>query len=150
MKSLKGTTNVTMPQEAYAMITEMLHIDNRFDDLPTVDRLKQRQLILTGKVDAYFACVKMKYTPVAHNSTIGKTLAYSIHQKSYLRTFLNDGDVPMDNNYAEQAIRPFAIGRKNYILTHFHSVPNFVTIVSSLESTCKNRVSAAGAEKVSK
>lgn len=50
MKSLKDTTNVTMPQEVYAMITEMIHIDNRFDDLPTFDQLKQRQLILTEKM----------------------------------------------------------------------------------------------------
>ena len=37
-------------------------------------------------------------------------------RKSYLRTFLNNGDVPMDNNYVEQAIRPFTIGRKNFVL----------------------------------
>lgn len=29
---------------------------------------------------------------------------------------LSDGNVPMDNNYAEQAIRPFTIGRKNFIM----------------------------------
>ena len=80
MKSLKGAAHGTIFQEAYAMITEMLHIDNGFDDLPTVDRLKQRQLILTEKIDAYFAWVKLKYTQVTHNSTIGKALAYSIHQ----------------------------------------------------------------------
>lgn len=68
---LKGAADGTIAQEAYAMITEMLHIDNGFDDLPAVDRLKQRQLILTEKVDAYFAWVKLKYTQVTHNSTIG-------------------------------------------------------------------------------
>ena len=70
------------------MITEMLRIDNDFDDLPSDDRLKQRQLILAEKVDAYFTWVKHKYTQVTHNSTIGKALAYSIHQEPYLRLFL--------------------------------------------------------------
>ena len=55
MKSLKGAAHGTIAQEAYAMITEMLHINNGFDDLTTVDRLKQLQLILAEKVDAYFA-----------------------------------------------------------------------------------------------
>lgn len=55
IKSLKGAADGTIAPEAYAMITDMLHIENEFDDLPTVDRLKQRQLILTKKVDAYFA-----------------------------------------------------------------------------------------------
>ena len=94
------------------MITEMLHIDNEFNDLLSGDRLKQRQLVLSEKVDAYFAWVKRKYHQVTHNSTIGKALAYSIHQEPYLRTFLTDGDIPMDNNFAEQTIRPFTIGRK--------------------------------------
>ena len=96
IKSIKGSADGTIAHKAYSLITEMLHIDNGFDDLPSDDRLKQRQLILTEKVDAYFEWVKLKYNQVTHNSTIGKALAYSIHQEPYLRTFLTDGDIPMD------------------------------------------------------
>ena len=45
----------SIAQEAYDMITEMLRIDNTFDDLPVSNRQKQRQLVLSDKVDAYFA-----------------------------------------------------------------------------------------------
>ena len=137
IKSLKGSADGTTAQEAYALITEMLHIDNGFDDLPTVDRLKQRQLILAEKVDAYFAWVKLKYSQVTLNSTIGKALAYSIHQEPYLRTFLNDGNVPMDNNYAEQAIRPFTIGRKNFVLIESSNGAHASAIIYSLVETAK-------------
>ena len=116
---------------------KVMRIDNGFDDLPTVDRLKQRQLILAEKVDAYFAWEKLKYSQVTHNSTIGKALAYSIHQESYLRTFLNDGDVPMDNNYAEQAIRPFTIGRKNFVLIESSNGAHASAIIYSLVETAK-------------
>ena len=44
------------------------------------------------------------YKRQTHNSTIGKALAYSINQEDYLRVFLSDGNVPMDNNYAEQDV----------------------------------------------
>ena len=115
----------------------MLHIDNGFDDLPSDDRLKQRQLILTEKVDAYFEWVKLKYNQVTHNSTIGKALAYSIHQEPYLRTFLTDGDVPMDNNYAEQAIRPFTIGRKNFVLIESSNGARASAMIYSLVETAK-------------
>ena len=74
------------------------------------------ELAINKKVDAYFAWAKQKYSQVTHNSTIGKALAYSINQEEYLRVFLSDGHVPMDNNYAEQAIRPFTIGRKNFVM----------------------------------
>lgn len=119
------------------MITEMLHIDNEFDDLPSDDRLKQRQLVLTEKVDAYFAWVKRKYDQVTHNSTIGKALAYSIHQEPYLRTFLTDGDVPMNNNFAEQAIRPFTIGRKNFVLIESSNGARASAMLYSLVETAK-------------
>ena len=118
------------------MITEMFHIDNRFNNLPTVDYLKQRQLILTEKFDAYFVQIKLKYTQVTHNTTIGKVLVYSIFQESYLRTFLNDGDVPMDNNYAEQAIRPFTIGRKNFVSIETSS-PRASAMIYSIVETAK-------------
>lgn len=62
-------------QQAYSMITEIMHIDNTFDDLPVSDRKKQRQLVLSEKVDAYFAWAKQKYSQVTHNNTIGKAFA---------------------------------------------------------------------------
>jgi transposase len=127
----------SIAQEAYDRITEIMHIDNGFDDLSKSDRKKQRQLILSEKVDDYFAWVKQKYTQVTHNSTIGKALAYSIHQEDYLRVFLSDGDVPMDNNYAEQAIRPFTIGRKNFVLTESSNGAKTSAMLYSLVETAK-------------
>ena len=137
IKSIKESADGTIAQEAYTMITEMLHIDNDFDDLPSDDRLKQRQLILAEKVDAYFTWVKHKYTQVTHNSTIGKALAYSIHQEPYLRLFLTYGDVPMDNNFAEQAIRPFTIGRKNFVLIDSSNGARASAVIYSLVETAK-------------
>lgn len=132
-----STAKGSIAQEAYDMITEMLHIDNGFDDLSASDRKKQRQLTLSGKVDAYFAWAKLKYSQVTHNSIIGKALAYSINQEPYLRVFLSDGHIPMDNNYAEQAIRPFTIGRKNFVLIESSNGAKASAILYSLVETAK-------------
>lgn len=118
IKSLKrsgASPAGTIAAEAYEMITEIMHLDNTYDDLSVRDRKKQRQLHLSKKVDDYFAWVKTKYSQVTAKSVIGKALEYSINQEKYLRVFLSDGKVPMDNNYAEQAIRPFTVGRKNFV-----------------------------------
>ena len=127
----------SIAQEAYSLITEIMHIDNTFDDLSATERKKQRQLVLSEKVDAYFAWAKQKYSQVTHNSTIGKALAYSINQEDYLRVFLSDGNVPMDNNYAEQAIRPFTIGRKNFIMIESSNGAKASAILYSLVETAK-------------
>ena len=127
----------SIAQEAYDMITEMLRIDNTFDDLPVSDRKKQRQLILSEKVDAYFAWIKQKYAQVTPNGSIGKALAYSINQEKYLRVFLTDGNIPMDNNYAEQAIRPFTLGRKNFVLIESSNGAKASAVLYSLVETAK-------------
>lgn len=127
----------TVAQEAYDMITDILHTDNGFDDLPIADRKKQRQTTLQPKVDAYFAWVKTKYSQVTHNSTIGKALAYSINQEKYLRVFLSDGNVPPDNNYAEQAIRPFTIGRKNFVFMETDNGARASAMLYSIVETAK-------------
>ena len=136
-----GTSNAkdTIAREAYERITEILHIDNDFDDLPVSDRKKQRQAKLSKKVDAYFEWVKHKYTQVGHTSTIGKALAYSINQENYSRVFLSDGNVPPDNNYAEQAIRPFTIGRKNFnFMETDHGAKASAMIYSIIETAKAN------------
>ena len=127
----------SIAQEAYDMITEMLRIDNTFDDLPVSDRRKQRQLILSEKVDAYFTWIKQKYTQVTPNGSIGKALAYSINQEKYLRVFLTNGNIPMDNNYAEQAIRPFTLGRKNFVLIESSNGAKASAVLYSLVETAK-------------
>ena len=123
--------------EAYSMITEMMHLDNGFDDLSNRDRKKQRQLVLQDKVDAYFEWIKLKYSQVTHNSVIGRALAYSINQEEYLRMFLTDGRIPMDNNYAEQAIRPFTIARKNFVLMESDNGAKSSAMIFSIAETAK-------------
>ena len=137
----QDTAKGLIAQEAYSMVTEIIHIDNTFNDLSVTGRKKQHQLVLLEKVDAYFAWTKQKYSQVTHTNTIGKSLAYSINQEEYLRVFLSDGNVPMDNNYAEQAIRPFTIGRKNFVMIEFSNGAKASAILYSLvEATKANRI----------
>ena len=138
LKSIgKQAAKGSLAQEAYDMITEIMHIDNDYDDLSARDRKIQRQKHLQKKVDAYFAWVKTKYDQVTHNSVIGRALAYSIHQEEYLRKFLSDGNIPMDNNYAEQAIRPFTIGRKNFVIIKSDGGAKASAMLYSLAETAK-------------
>ena len=131
------TAKGSIAAEAYSMITEMMHLDNGFDDLSNKDRKKQRQLVLKDKVDDYFEWAKLKYSQVTHNSVIGRALAYSINQEEYLRMFLTDGRIPMDNYYAEQAIRPFTIARKNFVLIESDNGANASAMIFSIAETAK-------------
>ena len=63
-----------------------------------------------------FAWVKQNLHCVPAKSKTANGLTYSLNQEKYLRTFLEDGAVPMDNNAAEQSIRPFCVGKKNWVM----------------------------------
>ena len=49
---------------------------------------------------------------------LAEAIGYALNEKAYLYTFLENGNVPMDNNRAENAIRPFAVGRKNWLFSN--------------------------------
>ncbi len=48
---------------------------------------------------------------------LAEAVGYALNEKAYLYTFLENGNVPMDNNRTENAIRPFAVGRKNWLFS---------------------------------
>ncbi|KPW41939.1 Transposase component [Pseudomonas syringae pv. apii] len=50
---------------------------------------------------------------VPEGSAIRRALDYSLRRWAALSRYLNDGTVPIDNNWAENQMRPWALGRKN-------------------------------------
>ena len=49
---------------------------------------------------------------------LAEAIGYAKNEKAYLYTFLENGNIPIDNNRAENAIRPFAVGRKNWLFSN--------------------------------
>lgn len=101
------------------------------------ERLRHRQLTVKPLVDAYFAWAKQNVSAVTPKSKTANGLTYSINQEKYLRTFLEDGEVPMDNNSAEQAIRPFCVGKKNWVMIDTIAGAESSAIIYSIAETAK-------------
>lgn len=70
-------------------------------------------------------------------STIGKAIAYSLRRWDKLCLYTTDGKLQIDNNLVENAIRPVAIGRKNYLFAGSHQAAQRAAMVYSLLGTCK-------------
>lgn len=51
-------------------------------------------------------------------SLVGKAITYAINQKEYLGSFLKDGRIQLSNNLAEQSVKPFVIGRRNWLFSN--------------------------------
>lgn len=102
--------------QALARISAIYKLDESWKEKTSKYRLEHRQRILKPLVDEYFDWVKeqVKACSVLPKSETGEGLSYSINQEKYLRAFLDNGNIPIDNSACERAIRPFCVGRKNW------------------------------------
>ena len=75
-----------------------------------------RQTVIKPLVDDFFSWARDCKAIVDPSSALGKAIGYALNQEKYLRVFLSDPNIPLDNNSAEQAIRPFTVYPRNNII----------------------------------
>ena len=74
---------------------------------------------------------------VPPQSKIGKGLQYCLNQEKYLKVFLTDGDVSIDNSASERAIRTFCLGKKNWMFHNTAKGASASAMVYSISETAK-------------
>lgn len=78
-------------------------------------------------------------TQVLPKSSIGEAIAYSLARWEKLCIYAGDGKLEIDNNLVENAIRPVALGRKNYLFAGSHDSAQRAAMLYSFMATCKLR-----------
>lgn len=102
------------------------------------EKIKQdRQNIAKPILESFMAWCHEKSTKVPPKSPIGKAIAYTINHRRRLSVYLNDGRLDIDNNRTERAIKPFVIGRKNWLFNNSHKGAMAAANIYSLIETCK-------------
>ena len=133
----KGSQKHSSAYKALAMIQAIYAADNILKEMPPEERLIKRQLTVKPLVEAYFAWCHENEHRVATKNKTGNGIGYSLNQEKYLRVFLDDPYVPLDNNSAEQSIRSFCIGKKNFVMIDTVSGAKASAIIYSLTETAK-------------
>lgn len=111
--------------------------EGKLKGLSPEERLQQRQLVVKPLVDALFVYLKKTSGDVSSKSKLGDAYGYMLNQEKYLRVFLTDGEVPIDNNASERAIRGFCIGKKNWQMIDTISGAKASAIIYSIAETAK-------------
>lgn len=124
---------------ALQKISEFYNTDTELKELSSQERLQKRQEEIRPLVEEFFAWTKeqVEQCTVPPKTKTGQGLNYLINQEAYLKVFLTDGDVPIDNSASERAIRTFCIGKKNWM---FHNTANGASasaMVYSISETAK-------------
>ena len=113
--------------------------EGKLNALSSDERIKQRQAVIKPLVDAFFSYLKT--INVSKKDKFGDAVRYALNQEKYLRVFLTDGDVPIDNNASERAIRGFCIGKKNWqMIDTIHGAKSSAIIYSIVETAKANNL----------
>ena len=101
------------------------------------ERLRMRKERSQPLWEEMQAWLKLERTRVPDGSAIAKAIDYSLNHCVGLGRYLLDGDVPIDNNYVENRIRPWALGRKNWLFIGSQLAGERAAVVMSLLQSAK-------------
>jgi len=137
------TQKNSLPMEAIRCIGKLYKLEEEFQKLSLedkfIDRYEARQQRSKPLVDAFFDwCSAQKALPKSH---FGRAVSYALNQRVWLEKYLMDGRLEIDNNRAERSIKPFVIGRKNWLFCNTKGGARASAILYSvIETARENRV----------
>ncbi len=118
-------------------IRKLYRIESQIKDLSATDKQKEREERAKPLLDQFKAWLDKSVNQVPPKSAVGKAIAYSLGQWGKLERYLECGHLQIDNNRAERAIKPFVIGRKNWLFANTANGANASAVLYSLIETAK-------------
>lgn len=132
-----GATSKSMAQKGYNFCNQLFEFERKWKKLSPDERLSKRREIAEPKVSEFFKWIKDNAPMVLPKSLLGKAFTYATNQETRLRNYLLDGRLEISNNRAERGVKPFVIGRKNWLFCNTPAGADSSAIVYSIVETAK-------------
>ena len=138
----KGNREAIQSSAAYKALVRIggiYKLEEALKDLSPEERLRERQASVRPLVEEYFAWVRktLADNTVLPKGETAKGLNYSLNQEEYLKVFLTDGEVPIDNSASERALRNFTVGRKNWVTINTIRGAQASAVIYSITETAR-------------
>lgn len=131
----KSAYSTSAAAKAVNFCDRIYHEEKQLADLTATERYEQRLVKVKPLLDAFFSWLDAQN--ISGKGKLATAVGYALNEKKYLYTFLDDGNVPIDNNRAENAIRPFVVGRRNWLLNNTERGAKCSAILYSIISTAQ-------------
>ena len=136
-KKLQPKGKTGKADQALSWIQKLYLIEKQTKDDPPDQRYTIRQQQAKPIIDKMERWLHKSLPHVPPKTVLGKALQYLHNQWKPLIAYLEDGTYPIDNNQAENAIRPFAVGRKNWLFANSQAGAKASANLYSLIQTAK-------------
>lgn len=117
--------------------TQLFKLEDAFAELTPEERYKKRLEQAKPVLDALLLWANEMQAKTAPKSTLGKAIHYLLEQWPYLIRYLEDGRLDLSNNRAERSIKPFVMGRKNWLFANTPAGAQSSAVIYSLIETAK-------------
>ncbi|VAW84805.1 Mobile element protein, partial [hydrothermal vent metagenome] len=117
IEATHGRNNTAAAHQMVALIRKLYQIERLTKEDSPEERKAIREKRATPILDKIKMWLDQKVGKVLPKSPLGKAIAYTLGLWPKLTLYLEDGHIEIDNNVAENAIRPFVIGRKNFLFS---------------------------------
>jgi len=136
---LHATNKSTLAEQALRYIQLLYEIESEVRDLEPDLRRRIRKEKAVPVMDMLHVWMSAQRDLVPEGSAISKALDYSLKRWAALSRYLDAGAGPIDNNWAENQIRPWALGRKNWLFAgSLRSGKRAAAIMSLIQSARLN------------
>ena len=132
--------NRPMAEHGLTEIQHLYKIEHMCDDagLSPDERKAKRQELARPIMEAMKLWMETEGVKYSESSLTGKAITYAYTRWDNMMRYLEDGRLLLDNNLAENEIRPITLGRKNYLFCGNHEAAQNMAVVCSLLATCRN------------
>jgi transposase len=130
-------TSPQLAHEAVARIRALYAVEQEAKDLDAPARAVLRQQKVRPLLDALRLWLDRAQAETVPKTPIAEAIHYTLNQWSALNVYVHDGDLAIDNNAAERAIKPFAIGRKNWLFFGSDRGGETLATLASFTATCQ-------------
>jgi transposase len=130
-------TSPALAHEAVARIRQLYAVEHEAKDLDASARAALRRETSKPLLDALKDWLDREHRLAIPKTPIAEALTYALNQWAALTVYVTDGDLAIDNNAAERAIKPFAIGRKNWIFFGSDRGGQALATLASFTATCQ-------------
>lgn len=101
--------------EGFERINKIFALEREYATLTSEEHYQKRQEQTKKVLDDFY--LWLDTLNPSQGTGLAKAVQYVRNEKGYLYTFLEDPNIPIDNNLAERAVKPFVIGRKNWLFS---------------------------------
>ncbi|TRM13138.1 IS66 family transposase [Lentibacillus cibarius] len=132
-----ASTTAVKAKEGLAFCNKLFDMERELKDASPQERYEKRLERSQPVLEAFLAWLKEQTPRVLPKSALGKAIKYCRNQWERLEAFLKDGRLEIDNNRAERSIKPFIIGRKNWLFSNTTKGAKSSAIIYSVVETAK-------------